>query len=69
MPTPIDPVDNQPRIGFNDDLTQLRADLLAGKTALVIFQPDLENPTLLTQLTEGIPLYFKAGDGQIFGKP
>lgn len=69
MPTPIDPVDNQPRIGFNDDLTQLRADLLAGKTALVIFQPDLENPTLLAQLTEGIPLYFKAGDGQIFGKP
>ena len=69
MPTPIDPVDNQPRISFNDDLTQLRADLLAGKTALVIFQPDLENPTLLAQLTEGIPLYFKAGDGQIFGKP
>jgi hypothetical protein len=69
MPTPIDPVDNQPRASFNDDLTQLRADLLAGKTALVIFQPDLENPILLAQLTEGIPLYVKAGDGQIFGKP
>ncbi len=69
MPTPIDPVDNQPRGSFSDDLNQLRTDLLAGKTALVIFQPDLENPALLTQLTEGIPLFFKAGDGQIFGKP
>lgn len=69
MPTPVDPVDQEPRGSFDEDLAQLRTDLLAGKTALVIFQPDLENPTLLTQLTDGIPLYFKAGDGQIFGKP
>ena len=47
----------------------MRTDLTAGKTVLVIFQPELENQTLLTQLTDGIPLYFKAGDGQIFGKP
>jgi hypothetical protein len=62
-------VDNQPRGNFDEDLAQLRTDLIAGKTVLVIFQPDLENPTLLAQLTDGIPLFFKAGDGQIFGKP
>jgi 4-amino-4-deoxy-L-arabinose transferase-like glycosyltransferase len=69
MPTPIDPVDNQPRENFKSDLADLRADLLAGKTALVIFRPELENPELLQQLTENIPLFFKAGDGQIFGTP
>lgn len=69
MPTPIDPVDNQPRENFKSDLANLRADLLAGKTALVIFRPELENPQLLQQLTEDIPLFFKAGDGQIFGTP
>ena len=69
MPTPIDPVDNQPRDNFQSDLSNLRTDLLAGKTALVIFRPELENPELLLQLTEDIPLFFKAGDGQIFGTP
>jgi hypothetical protein len=69
MPTPIDPVDNQPRGNFEQDVTDLRADLLAGKTALIIFRPDLENPQLLAKLTDGIPLFFKAGDGQIFGTP
>jgi hypothetical protein len=69
MPTPIDPVDQEPRENFQSDLANLRADLLAGKTALVIFRPELENPDLLLQLTEGIPLFFKAGDGQIFGTP
>lgn len=69
MPTPIDPVDQEPRENFKTDLADLRADLLAGKTALIIFRPELENPDLLQQLTEGIPLYFKAGDGQIFGSP
>ena len=68
-PTPLDPVDNQPRDNFDEVLSQMRADLAAGNTVLVIFQPDLENPTLLAQLTDGIPLYFKAGDGQIFGRP
>lgn len=69
MPTPIDPADNQPRGSFDEDVAQLRADLAAGKTVLVVFQPELENPALLAQLTDGIPLYFKAGDGQIFGRP
>ena len=69
MPTPIDPVDNQPRVSFADDAAQMRADLLAGKVALVVFQPEMENQTVLAQLTDGIPLFFKAGDGQIFGKP
>jgi 4-amino-4-deoxy-L-arabinose transferase-like glycosyltransferase len=69
MPTPIDPVDNQPRGSFEDDVAQMRADLLAGKVALVVFQPEMENHTVLAQLTDGIPLFFKAGDGQIFGKP
>ncbi|MGC1375025.1 MAG: hypothetical protein WA821_02310, partial [Anaerolineales bacterium] len=69
MPTPIDPVDNQPRGSFDDDVAQMRADLLAGKVALVVFQPSLENQAALTRLTDGIPLFFKAGDGQIFGKP
>jgi 4-amino-4-deoxy-L-arabinose transferase-like glycosyltransferase len=69
MPTPIDPVDNQPRGNFDDDVAQMRADLLAGKVVLVVFQPELENHTALAQLTDGIPLFFKAGDGQIFGKP
>lgn len=69
MPTPIDPVDNQPRGNFDEDVTQLRADLTGGQTVLVVFQPGLENPALLAQLTGGIPLFFKAGDGQIFGTP
>ncbi len=69
MPTPIDPVDNQPRGSFDEDVAQLRADLLAGKAVLVVFRPGLENPALLALLTDGIPLYFKAGDGQIFGRP
>ncbi len=69
MPTPIDPVDNQPRGNFDEDVTQLRTDLTAGQTVLVIFQPELENPALIARLTDGIPLFFKAGDGQIYGKP
>jgi hypothetical protein len=69
MPTPIDPVDNQPRGNFDEGVAQMRADLMAGHTVLVIFQPELENAALLAQLTEGIPLFFKAGDGQIFGTP
>lgn len=69
MPTPIDPVDNQPRGNFDEDLAELRADLAAGKTALIIFRPGQENPDLLAKLTNGIPLFFKAGDGQIFGTP
>ncbi len=69
MPTPIDPVDNQPRGNFDETATQMRADLLAGKAVLIVFQPELEDHVVLTQLTNGIPLFFKAGDGQIFGKP
>jgi len=69
MPTPLDPVDNLARGSFGDDLSQMRSDLQAGKAVLVIFQPDQVNPALFAQLTGGIPLYFKAGDGQIFGKP
>jgi hypothetical protein len=69
MPTPVDPADKQLRGNFGEDVAQLRSDLTAGKTVLVVFQPDLENDALLAQLTEGIPLYFKAGDGQIFGRP
>jgi len=69
MPTPIDPVDNQSRGSFEEDVAQMRADLLAGKVALVVFQPSLENQAALARLTDGIPLFFKAGDGQIFGIP
>lgn len=69
MPTPIDPVDNQPRGNFDEVVIQMRDDLAAGETVLVVFQPDLEDPALLAQLTQGIPLFFKAGDGQIFGRP
>lgn len=69
MPTPLDPVDNLPRESFADDLAQMRADLAAGKAVLVVFQPQLENQTNLLQLTEGLPLYFKAGDGLIYGNP
>ena len=69
MPTPLDPVDNQPRGSFDDDVAQMRTDLAAGKAVLVVFQPDQENQALVAQLTGGIPLYFKAGDGLIFGQP
>jgi len=69
MPTPIDPVDNQPRGNFDEGVTQIRADLTAGKVVLVVFQPESENHDLLEKLTSGIPLFFKAGDGQIFGTP
>ncbi len=69
MPTPVDPVDNQPRGSFDEDVAQLRADLAAGKAVLVVFQPEQENPDRLAKLTDGIPLYFKAGDGLIYGRP
>ena len=69
MPTPIDPVDNQPRGNFDEDVAQLRIDLMVGQTVLVIFQLGLENPALVAQLTDGVSLFFKAGDGQIFGTP
>ena len=69
IPTPIDPVDNQLRGSYDDDVAQMRADLLAGKTVLVIFQADRVKPDALAKLTAGIPLYFSAGDGQIFGQP
>lgn len=69
MPTPVDPVDNQPRGNFDDDVAQMRSDLQAGKVVLIIFQPELEHKDLLVKLTDGIPLYFKAGDGLIFGTP
>jgi len=47
----------------------MRADLLAGKTVLVIFQADRVKPAVVAVLTDGIPLYFSAGDGQIYGTP
>ena len=56
-------------LSFDDDVAQIRADLTAGKVVLVVFQPESENHTVLSQQTAGIPLFFKAGDGQIFGKP
>lgn len=69
IPTPIDPVDNQPRGSYADDVAQMRADLLAGKTVLVIFQADRVKPAIVAELTAGIPVYFSAGDGQIYGQP
>ncbi len=68
MPTPVDPVDQQPRESFDDDLAQMRDDIKAGKAVLVVFDSG-SNPAYYQMVTQGLPLYQKFGDGSIYGRP
>jgi hypothetical protein len=72
LPTPIDPVDNRPRGEYEQDVAQMRADLLTGKAVLALFDTsDIEDALgagNIAQFTEGLSILEKTQGDVLYGK-
>lgn len=73
LPTPIDPVDNQTRNDYEENLSQMQSDLLSGRAVLALFDTsDLED-ALGTQniqsLTSGLKIIQKTQGDILYGNP
>jgi len=72
LPTPIDPVDDHPRGEYEQDVAQMRADLLAGKAVLALFDTsDIEDALgaeNIAQFTEELSILEKAQGDVLYGK-
>jgi len=73
LPTAVDPVDNLPRAAYEQDMAQMRADLLAGKAVLALFDTSTLEDALGTQnlvaFVNGLGLLQKAQGDLLYGKP
>jgi hypothetical protein len=72
LPTPVDPVDDRPRGEYEQDVAQMRADLLAGKAVLALFDTsDIEDALgaeNIAQFTDGLSILEKAQGDVLYGK-
>jgi 4-amino-4-deoxy-L-arabinose transferase-like glycosyltransferase len=73
LPTPIDPVDNHIRGDYEQNLVQMRSDLLLGKAVLALFDTSNLEDALgvenVGSLTNGLSVVQKAQGDIIYGKP
>jgi hypothetical protein len=72
LPSPMNPATQQPREGYAEDVANIRAKVLEGKGAIVIFnyaqlKEEPEELVWIEDLTDGIPLLGEYDDGAIFG--
>jgi hypothetical protein len=72
LPTPLDPVDNRPRGDYEQNVAQMRADLLSGKAVLALFDTsgieDAFGAADVAQLTQGLTILEKAQGDILYGK-
>jgi 4-amino-4-deoxy-L-arabinose transferase-like glycosyltransferase len=73
IPTTIDPVDNLPRGDYEQNLAQMRADLLAGRAVLALFDTSGIEDALgvenLEAFSSGLTVLKKAQGDILYGKP
>jgi len=73
LPTPRDPVDNRPRGDYEQNVAQMRADLLAGRAVLALFDTTSIEDALgaenVAQFTAGLTLLEKAQGDTLYGIP
>jgi 4-amino-4-deoxy-L-arabinose transferase-like glycosyltransferase len=73
IPTPLDPVDNLPRGEYDQDVAQMRADILSGRAVLALFDlSDMDEASGLGDLealTSGLALIQKAQGDVLYGRP
>jgi 4-amino-4-deoxy-L-arabinose transferase-like glycosyltransferase len=73
LPSAIDPVDNLPRSDYQRDVAQMRADLLAGKAVLALFDvSSLEDALKMQDSTDfinGLVVLQKTQGDILYGKP
>lgn len=72
LPTPIDPVDDRPRGDYEQNVAQMRADLLSGKAVLSMFETANLEDSLgmenIAELTAGLTVLEKAQGDILYGK-
>ncbi len=72
LPTPVDPVDDRPRGEYEQDVAQMRADLLTGKAVLALFDTsDIEDALgaeNVAQFTDGLTILEKVQGDTLYGK-
>jgi hypothetical protein len=73
IPTQIDPVDNHPRGDYAQNLEQMRADLLAGRAVLALFDTsnieDALGVDTIGDFSSGLTVLEKAQGDVLYGKP
>ncbi|RPH60676.1 MAG: phospholipid carrier-dependent glycosyltransferase [Chloroflexi bacterium] len=73
IPTTLDPVDNLPRNDYEQNLAQMRADLLAGRAVLALFDTSNIEEALgaenVDQFISGLVVLQKAQGDVLYGKP
>jgi 4-amino-4-deoxy-L-arabinose transferase-like glycosyltransferase len=73
VPTPLDPVDNRPRGDYQKNVTEMRANLLAGRAVLALFDTSNLEDALGAQngetLIPGLKILQKAQGDILYGKP
>lgn len=73
IPTAMDPVDNRPRGDYQQNLEQMRADLLAGRAVLALFDTsgieDALGTDTVENFTAGLTVLEKAQGDLLYGKP
>ncbi len=72
LPSPINPATNAPRENYAQDVEEIRQNVLSGNAVMVIFDYALlldsqDDRQWMIDLTEGVPIYREAEDGNIFG--
>jgi len=71
MPAEVDPVNGNTRQNFPDEMVQMRADILAGKAVLALFNTsDIESSQdqmSLSGTLSTLPILKKTGDATLFG--
>jgi len=72
LPSPINPATNAPRENYAQDVEEIRQNVMKGKAVMVIFDYALlldsqDDRQWMLDLTEGVPIYREAEDGNIFG--
>lgn len=73
LPTPIDPVDGLARKDYEQNLAQMRDDLLAGKAVLALFDTSAQEDSSALQdvmdITAGLAVLQKTQGDTLYGKP
>jgi hypothetical protein len=73
IPTPTDPVDQQPRSSYQRNLAQMRGDILAGRAVLALFNTsdieDADSMGDIRALTAELNVIEKTGDAVLYGQP
>ncbi len=73
IPTAMDPVDNRPRGDYQQNIDQMRADLLAGRAVLALFDTsgmeDALGTNTVENFTAGLTVLEKAQGDLLYGKP